>query len=249
LGNYEIHTNDPKRPVLQFTILGDVKPIPDYIRRIENANIMRGEQVGGFAIWPTAHPTVAIARAERLSILLRIRSLDSVEPELQLGPGAPDGLKLSRDASGYWLEVLIEGSGKTETKAIPIQVKGGSPGAESFSLQLTIRDLKNLVVTPAVLNLGDILLTDLKGGAVQIGRLGVRKEVGRLRVKSVTSTLNFISTETLTIVDGSNYLIRLAIKSAAALKAGTYSGVVRVETDDVEHPWLEVPCRLTLINR
>jgi hypothetical protein len=69
---YEIATNDPSYPVIKLALVADVKPLPDSIRRVENAPVATGEIVDTFKVWPTAHPRVTLERGERISVRFRV---------------------------------------------------------------------------------------------------------------------------------------------------------------------------------
>jgi hypothetical protein len=69
---YEIATNDPSHPVIKLALVADVKPLPDSIRRLENAPVATGEIVDTFKVWPTAHPRVTLEQGEHISVRFRI---------------------------------------------------------------------------------------------------------------------------------------------------------------------------------
>jgi hypothetical protein len=58
--------------MLTLTVAALVKPIPQFVHRIENADVIKGDFIGAFKVWPTAHPRITLAQGETLSFSLRI---------------------------------------------------------------------------------------------------------------------------------------------------------------------------------
>ncbi|HKS42053.1 MAG TPA: hypothetical protein VJX74_15665 [Blastocatellia bacterium] len=71
--------------------------------------------------------------------------------------------------------------------------------------------------------------------------INVRKvQATGLQIKSYTSTLPFIKLDLLTEKEGEFYQIRLTIDNSK-IKEGDFKGKVRIETNDVNVPFIEVP--------
>jgi hypothetical protein len=228
------------------TIVANVKPLPAYVKRITAADVAHGETNGAFQIWPTARPAISIEPGERLTIALRIRALASNAGSLKLGPGAPDSWKLRREAAGdYWLDIPIEEGGGSGSRTAPLVVDLGEGRSREIRVQLIVTvPAENLVVTPGDLDFGELTLASVSGA---IKRVGVRKIVGSFHIKALSSTLPFLKLQQSTMVDRSNYLIRITIDPTKPLKPGAYSGVVLIETDDGHR--VEVPIKLKLVDR
>lgn len=229
-----------------MTIVANVKPLPAYVKRITTADVARGETDGGFQIWPTARPAISIEPGERLAISLRIRALAPDAGSLKLGPGAPESWKLRREATGdYWLDIAMEAASASGSRIVPLVVDLGDNRSREIRIQLMVTvPAENLVVTPRELDFGELTLASIRG-AVQ--RIGVRKIVGSFHIKALSSTLPFLKFQQATMVDGSNYLIRITIDSTKPVKPGAYSGVMRIETDEGHR--LEVSVKLKLVDR
>jgi hypothetical protein len=115
-----------------------------------------------------------------------------------------------------------------------------------LSIPVTVNiQAENFLVTPRQLDFGEVSLADLQSSP-KVGRVGIRKMVGAFHIKALSSTLGFLKLEQQTIVEGSNYLIRARIDSAKLPKAGTYNGVLQIETDDAQFPRLELPIKVVL---
>jgi hypothetical protein len=223
------------------TIVANVKPLPAYAKRITTADVGHGETNGAFQIWPTARPAISVEPGERLTIALRIRALTSDAGTLKLGSGAPESWKLRREEAGdYWLDIPIEAGGGSGSRTAPLVVDLGENRSREIRVQLMVTvPAENLIVTPRDLDFGELTLASVSGA---IKRFGVRKIVGSFHIKTLSSTLPFFKLQQSTMVDGSNYLIRVTIDPTKPLKPGAYDGVVLIETDDGHR--VEVPIKL-----
>ena len=228
-------------------MLANVKPLPDYVKRITTADVARGEKLGAFQVWPTARPAITLEAGERFAITLRIRPLGPDTGTLKLAPGAPDSWKLRRDANGetYWLDIPIEIASGSSSRTVPLVVDLPEGRSREIRIQVAVNvPAENLVVTPRELDFGELTLESAKSA---MKRVGVRKLVGSFHIKSVSSTLAFLRFEQATMVEGSNYLIRISIDPAKPMKVGAYQGVLLIETDDGRR--VEVPVKMKLVDR
>lgn len=230
--------------MIRVTLTATIKPLPAYAKRISNADVEFGERVGAFIVWPAARPMVALEQGERLPFALRIRP---VEPNAIIKlTAASDLFKLTRETngSGYMLEMTAEPSAGAPSRVLPLVVKTES--GEEVKMQVTVSlQAENLMVTPRQVDFGEVSLEKLQSGAVT-ARLGIRKQVGTFQIKSLASSLEFLQLESQTIVDGSNYLIRIRFDPAKLPKAATYIGTLRIATTDAAQPQLEVPIKLVV---
>lgn len=224
-----------------MTIVANVKPLPAYVKRITTADIAHGETNGAFQIWPTTRPAISVEPGERLTIALRIRAVAPDAGTLKLGPDAAESWKLRREAAGdYWLDIPIDAGGGSGSRTAPLVVDLGENRSREIRVQLMVSvPAENLVVTPRELDFGELTLAGVSGA---IKRAGVRKIVGSFHIKMLSSTLPFLKLQQSTMVDGSNYLIRVTIDPTKPLKPGAYSGVVLIETDEGHR--VEVPIKL-----
>ena len=225
-----------------MTIVANIKPLPTYVKRITTADIAHGETNSAFQIWPTARPAISIEPGERLAIALRLRALAPDAGTLKLGPAAPASWKLRREAAGdYWLDILVEAGGGSHTEPLVVDLGENRSGEIRVRLMVTV-PAENLVVTPRELDFGELTLAGVSNASQ---RFGVRKIVGSFHIKKLSSTLPFLKLEQATMVDGSNYRIRITIDPTRPLKPGAYSGVVLIETDEGHR--VEVPIKMKLV--
>jgi hypothetical protein len=242
-GTYELQTNDPQHPVIKVTIVANVKPVPAYVKRITTADIGRGESNGAYHIWPTARPAISLESGERLTITLRIRPLAADAGTIKLGPNVPASWKLRRETSSdYWLDIPLDASNAGSLSA-PLVVELGENRTREIRVQLMVTvPAENFLVNPKELDLGELKLAT---ASATVTRLGIRKVVGSFQIKSLTSTLPMLKFEQTTMVEGSNYLIRISIDTSKPLKPGLYEGLVHIETDGGRR--LEVPIKLKIV--
>lgn len=226
-----------------------VQPLPDYVRRIINAIPDQGEKLDAFNVWPARQPAMVLERGEQFKFALRISPAEENAPKLQAAVSNSDKVKCvlrSEANKTYWLDVEvgpIDAAGLIEA---PLTLVAG---ASDISLKLVINVLdKAILVTPKEIDLGAVSLKDLKKGLERTARLGIRKQAGAFQIMSLTSTISFLSLEKQSIVEGSNYLIRVGLNAKPLPKKGIYAGVIKIETDNNGGQSVEVPCKVTLID-
>ena len=229
-------------------------PLPEFVKRIGNADVQRGETAGTFKLWPTSRPSITTGRGERFSFALRIRPTEPGPSELQLStkPTEQIDLKLRPESkgSGYFLDVAVGPFSEPGSHNATIELRTSRDGSPPVKVQLTVNVLAdNVITTPSSLDIGEILLSNLRAEPRVIGRIGVRKRVGAFRITSISSSLQFIKAAQQAIVEGSNYLIRLSSDPSVLPKPGSYNGVMRIETDDSQKPRLEVPISVIVVDR
>jgi hypothetical protein len=231
-----------------------VQPPPEFVKRIGNTDLQRGETVGAFKLWPTARPTINADRGERFTFALRIRPAAAGTSELQLltKPTELIDYKLKRETkgSGYWLDIGAGPFNEPGPHSATIELRAGGDASPAVKVQLTLNVLaENLIATPTSLEIGELLVSSLRAQSRSIGRVGVRKLAGTFRITAISSSLQFIKLEQQTIVEGSNYLIRLTSDPNLVPKPGSYKGLLRIETDNSQKPRIEVPISLIVVDR
>ena len=200
----------------------------------------RGEGNGAFQIWPTARPAITIEPGERLNISLRLRALIAEPGTLKLPADAPAAWKLRHEANGdYWLDIPIDAGGSRRVTLVADMPDGRSREVR-IQLMVTV-PAENVVVTPREVDFGEVSLAEAKGS---LKRVGIRKLVGSFHIKSASSTLPFLKLEQATMVEGSNYLIRVTIDPASRLKPGSYEGLLIIETDEGHRAEVKVKIKL-----
>lgn len=263
--SFEFFTNDPRNPTIKLTVSARVKPLPDFVRRIQNANLAHGDTVGDLSVWPSASPSLILNKGEALSISLRIRSRGTGElaaaplragmavpgasevklPQLAIEDAAGLACKLRPESDSYWLDVQVGPFSEPGTYLKRIVLRA-DPEPLTLSFSIVVPD-RAISVAPKSLDLGSAALSDLKQGLRQLrASINLRKQVGSFRVKSVSTDLAFLKLELVAVVEGSNYLIRVKVDPAAISSARSFEGSIRIETDDPNEPLIEVPCKVAL---
>jgi len=245
---FELQTNDPRHRLIKLTVTANIELPPAFASRIKNGDMAHGERVGSFIVWPAARPVIAVERGERLMVTLRVRPTGADSGSLKLAT-ASEVCKLRRESNGagYLLDITVEPSNDSAPRVVPalLKINDGASGELALSLTVNIQ-ADNLAVTPRQLDLGEVSLANLQSALAAGGRVGIRKIVGSFRIKSLSTTLDFLKLEQRTIVEGSNYLIRISLDQTKPAKAASYTGVLRIETDDPQTPRVEVPIKLVL---
>jgi hypothetical protein len=245
--SYELQTNDPRHPVIKVTLAATVKTVPDYVKRIGTADIGHGEVIGAFQVWPTARPSITVDAGERLTVALRVRAVAQFAGTLKLAPDAPDAWKLRRDpkTGDYWMDMQIDASNDAGTHTAMLLVDAGDGRTREMRIRLTVNVLaENLIVTPKALDFGEVTLAH---APTSLQRVGIRKLIGTFHIKALSSSLPFLKIEQTTMVENSNYLVRLTIDQAKPLKPGTYDGALVIETDGGNR--IEVPIKIKLVDQ
>ena len=244
--SYELLTNDPRHPTIKVTVSANVKPLPAYIKRITTADIAHGETDANFHIWPTARPAITAESGERLTVRLRLRAIADDAGTLTLGPDMPETWRLTREAGGdYWLDIPIDTSGGSNTRVAQLVIDQGGNRSSAIRVQLILNvPNENVVVTPREIDFGEVALSNLNSMSQ---RFGIRKLVGSFHIKTLSSTLPFLKLESATMIDGSNYRIRITIDPSKAPKPGDYSGAAVVETDEGRK--MEVPIKIKVVDK
>jgi hypothetical protein len=267
-------TNDPSHPLLKFTLIAEVKPIPEIYRRFQNPNYVNGQLVETFEVWPSARPFIIMEKGERLTIPLRIwrgqinpqvaslptqdiqakknRAPDAI-PKAEQGGDSPFPagsvnyrIRSRGDGRGFWVDIELVGVDKPGTFTWSANVADPASG-ESLSIGLSALVLEeNLIVNPKVLSAPDLSLASLKAPVIA-AQVNVRKMIGSIHIRAVSSTLGFVKPGVQVLVDGSNYLVKAYLTANPGVDPGKYEGTIKIDTDDPARRQIEVPFRVTFI--
>lgn len=200
-------------------------------------------------MWPTARPFINVEAGERLTIALRVRALAQNAQNsstLKLAPDAPETWKLRREpkSGDYWIDMQIDAATGSAARMATVVVDPGDGRTREMRIRLTQNVLaQNLIVTPAALDFGEVSIAKAR---TSLQRVGIRKLVGTLNIKTLSSSLPFLKLEQTTIVENTNYLIRVTIDPAKPLKSGNYDGTLVIETAGSNR--IEVPIKIKLVD-
>ena len=148
---------------------------------------------------------------------------------------------------GFWVDIEIAGVDKSGQFTWSANVADPSTG-KSLPIELSALVYEeNLIVNPRSLDGSQVSLGTLKAAPIIAARLNVRKMIGSIHIKAVSSTLDFVKGNWQVLVDGSNYLVKAYIVSSPGVVPGKYEGSIRIDTDDPAHKQIEVPFKVTLV--
>jgi hypothetical protein len=150
----------------------------------------------------------------------------------------------ARSGRGLLADIAIDAVGRSVNQAVPLVVDLGENRASEIRVQLMVTvPAENLVVTPRDLDFGERTLA-----GVRVWFQGSALESWSARFISKQSRQRrFLELALTTMVDGSNYLIKITVDPTTPLKPGAYTGVVLIETDEGRK--IEVPIKLTVVDR
>ena len=120
----------------------------------------------------------------------------------------------------------------------------GDGRTREMRVRLTVNVLaENLIVTPKALDFGEVSLAKTRNA---FQRVGIRKLVGTFHIKALSSSLPFLKLEQTTILENTNYLVRVTIDPTKPLKTGAYDGALLIETDGGNR--LQVPIKIKIVD-
>ena len=263
---FEFVTNDPVRQRLKLTLKTDVKPLPAFVDRIDNADLALGQGAGGFRFWPTAHPRIYVEKGEPLEFWLRARP---GSPAVVLQPTAAGGQQAETPAQNlpsgtvttavrsaerdreYWLDVKVTPVLSSGVFRSPLVIPAEAvnlAGAVNGSLDVTLIVVdSSIVLNPRSIDLGEISISSLDHGSRQVAALNVRQVFGSLAILEVSSCAGFLRFDVQTLMKGKNYLLRIKGEGATGAKPGLVECPVVIKTDDPRHPSIEVPLKARLL--
>jgi len=151
------------------------------------------------------------------------------------------------DKRGFWLDLEISGVDKAGLFEWSTNVADPTTG-ESFPVGLSALVFEeNLIVNPRTIESGDVSLEVLQKSPVIAAQFNLRKMIGSIHIKGVSSSLGFVKGGVQVLVDGSNYLIKVYIVAKPGVGPGKYEGTIKVDTDDSARGEIEVPLKVTLV--
>jgi len=254
-------------------LLADIKRLPEIYRRLQNGDYLNGERTATFEIWPTARPFITMEKGESLIIPLRVwrGQVDShvaspaQDPEHKMGTVAPAQsrgaqatlpfpagsvkyrIRSGGDQRGFWIDVEIAAVDKPGLFAWSSDVADPSTG-ERFPIELSALVYEeNLIVNPRSLDCGEVSLEALQKSPIVAAQLNVRKMIGSIHIRGVSSTLDFVKGGLQVLVDGNNYLVKAYVVANPPVNPGKYEGTIRLDTDDPKRPRIDIPVKVTVV--
>lgn len=153
-------------------------------------------------------------------------------------------LNTIEDGKRYELAIATNPALKPGHYEQTVQISTDSAQAPEANVLLEVMVLARVFFRPTSITVQPLsLASDLS--AVDIPTISVQKlrESG-LTLKSISSTLPFVKLEVVTEKEGESYSIRLKIDKSLIPGVGRFNGKVRIETNDPDVPFAEIPIQL-----
>lgn len=145
----------------------------------------------------------------------------------------------------FWIDIELSGVNQSGRFAWSANVTDPATG-ESFPIGVSALVFEeNLIVNPKSLDAPELSLGSLKDAPVIAARLNLRKMIGSIHIKAVSSTLGFVKGGVQVLIDGSNYLVKAYVIANPGVGPGKYEGTIKIETDDPAHRQIDVPFKVT----
>jgi hypothetical protein len=162
----------------------------------------------------------------------------------QLKPGGTDftaSFQTIEDGKRYELSIATNPALKPGQYHQTLKIVTDSKQAPELEIDLAVTVFPQVFVTPNVLTIPQMSSAqDLS--AVNLPLIYVRKLRGEgLKVKSVSSTLPFLTLTLSTEIEGQRYTLRVTLDRSKITTPGEFKGKIRIETNDPDTPVLEVP--------
>ncbi|HEX5734136.1 MAG TPA: hypothetical protein VF131_14985 [Blastocatellia bacterium] len=153
-------------------------------------------------------------------------------------------LNTIEDGKRYELAITTNPALKPGQYEQTVQISTDSAQAPEASVVLGVTVFARTFFRPMAINVQPLSL-DSDLSAVNIPMIYVQKlrETG-LTLKSISSSLPFIKLEVMTDKEGESYSIRLKIDKSLIPGVGRFSGKIRIETNDPDVPFAEIPIQL-----
>jgi hypothetical protein len=254
-----VTTNDPARPSFNLVLRAYFKseqaaeqlPSPKVVspaggaRPVPPAAVYTpAKQAGPFEISPSDKWVTSLIRGSTVTNVITLFNRQSrpVRIKKVLAGGANFAVNLQKIEEGkrYELDVATAPGLKPGHYSQTVKLLTDSKAAPEIIIELEATVFPTVFANPSALYLKPISLTaDLSQLDYTIWIRKVR-ETG-LEIKSVSSTLPFIKLDVIQEAAGQVYSIHLKFDKAKVAAPGPFSGTIRIETNDVDVPVIEIP--------
>jgi hypothetical protein len=129
--------------------------------------------------------------------------------------------------AGKYIQTVMLYTDSAETPEIPVKLE-----VNVFALVIATPNTVNLPRFPLSADLSKLFLP-----AIYVRKI----REGGLKVKNVSSTLPFLKVDFTQQVEGEEYTLRLTLDKSQIQAPGEFHGKIRVETNDMETPVIEIP--------
>jgi hypothetical protein len=239
-----VTTNDPKYPNFSLTIRAHFKA-PANAAGAATVYVPAGKAVGPFNISPSERwVTSALSGSSAASHLylynreatpIHIKKIDAG------GTAFTASVQTIEDGKRYDLAVATNPSLKPGTHSQIVRVSTDSATSPEVAISLEVTIFPQIFATPNSIILPKFPIS-ADPSTLNLPPIYVRKvrDTG-LMIKRVTSTLPFLKLDVTTEKEGQFYTIRVTIDKDKIPGPGEFKGAIKIETNNAETPFLEVP--------
>jgi hypothetical protein len=224
----EVRTNDPDRP--QLTLVMSGKEI-SYVDVVPNGTVYLHGRPGEVI---TKELTISSNEKDIDFQITSVTSNMDDKIKYSVAKGAKKGdwvVKVSKDPK---LPIMSQYG--------TLIVHSNSKKSPDTTLQVHVMTKSSILLSPSVLNYGEVKFTDQKGPGVPATKtLTVTKATGKLRITEVTtSNPNFVAALE-TVTPDQQYKVKVTFTPPARKQSKqTESGEMIIKTDDPQEPMLRV---------
>ncbi|MGA9773695.1 MAG: hypothetical protein WBV94_31985 [Blastocatellia bacterium] len=238
-----VTTNDPKNPTFNL-ILRARFLMPSQPANKESAGTPTGKLAGAFIVEPTDRWISSVLVGNTTTSTLYLVNNDPkpfhVKKIESDGTDFTATLQPIQDGRRYGIVVSTNPALKPGQYHQKLRILTDSPVTPEVPVQLDLTVFPRVFAMPTSI-LMPTLPVNVDLSSINWPMINVRKvQATGLKIKSYTTTLPFLKLDLITEKEGEFYQIRLTIDNSK-IKVGEFKGKVRIETNDVSVPIIEVP--------
>jgi len=208
---------------------------------------MAVKRVGPFNVAPSDKWVTAVVKGLTISNTITLSNADQKPAHItKINAGGSDfevKLRTVEDGKQYAVVVTSNPELKPGRHIQTVEVMTDYADMPRIPIELEINVYPLVVATPQTIMLPKLAMQgDLSRIVIPV--IYIRKVKGDgLEVKGVTSTLPFLKVELQTEKAGESYTLRCSLDKSALPGAGDFEGKIRIDTNDLDAPTLEVLVR------
>jgi len=246
-----VTTNDPKFATFNLVLRARFIMQPQPGNKTPSPN-PTGKLAGAFIVEPTDRwiSSVLVGNTTTSTIYLVNNDPKPYHVKTLQSDGTDFTARLQTIQDGRRYEVIISTNpalkpGQYHQK---LRILTDSPVTPEVPVQLDLTVFPRVFAMPTSIVM-PALPMNVDLSSINWPMISVRKvQATGLQIKSYTSSLPFIKLDLLTEKEGEFYQIRLTIDNSK-IKEGDFKGKVRIETNDVNVPLIEVPIQGRFVNQ
>lgn len=244
-----VTTNDPAHPSFNLVLRAYVKPPASATstgKAKTNASAM-SKVVGPFSVSPTNNWIASTISGDPIATRLYLYNNDPTPVHIKnVNPGGKTfsvGVKPIEDGKRYEVVVATDPALKPGQYKQTVIITTDSKTSPELPVYLDLTILPKVVTMPVEIIMPQ-LPTVIDLAALSMPKIYVRKaRGGGLVIKSVKSTVSFVTPVLKTQEDGRFYTVELMFANLKKMEPGEVKGKIIIETNDEESPKIEVPIR------